>query len=203
MRVKRFILIALATAMVFATTACGGAGTSNQETTAEETSQNTGTIEVETEVTTEIPTTAKSTEITSEAIKPGNYVEHDNLKFSFEKAIQYDKIESDYYTAEPEDGKKYLVLFFEVENISDEDQYINIFYSKAYLDDYDIDQTSLLVEPEGYSMLSGDLAPGKKQKGYICYEVNPDWKKLEMTYRDGALNTSPTYDFVVTPDNLS
>lgn len=55
---KKIILISLAAATVFATTACGGVSTLNQETTAAET-----TVEVTTEEpTTEEPTTEKPTE---------------------------------------------------------------------------------------------------------------------------------------------
>ena len=58
---KKIILIALAAAMIFATTACGGAGTSNQETT---------TPETNVEVTTEKSTTEELTTVepTTEAV---------------------------------------------------------------------------------------------------------------------------------------
>lgn len=199
---KLFTLLILAALIsTAALTGCNNAST--QSTLDESSSQTTGTIaatEVETEAPTEAPTQAESS-----AIAPGSFVEHDNYKISFEMAKQYDEIQGDneFLTATPADGKKYLVLFFEFENISDEDQYVNIYYQKAYLDDYDIDSTLLVVEPEGYSTLAGDVAPGKKLKGYVAYEVDPDWQKLEFTYTDGLSADSPSYDFVVTPDDLS
>lgn len=192
----KFLFAMLAIFMIFSITACD-AGTGSSETP-----QNTGKIE-----TTVQQTTEPTTEITTEpnAVVPGNYVEHDNLKFSFESAKQYDEIKGDneYISSKPADGKKYLVLFFEVENISNEEQNVNLFYSKAYVDDYDIDQAMLLAEPDGYSALSGDLKPGKKLKGYLAYEVDPDWKKLEVTYTDGIFSDGPEYNFEVTPDKLS
>ena len=66
-----------------------------------------------------------------------------------------------------------------------------------------IDETYIFSDVEGYEDLSGDLAPGKKLKGYVCYEVNPDWQKFEFSYTDGIVSSDPTYEFVVTPDDLS
>ena len=196
---KRIILITLAATILLTTTACG----TMRRRIKEESSQKTGTIEVTTEVPTEEITTEEPTQAEVKAIKPGNYVEIDNLKFSFEKASQYDEIGEEYFVNKPEDGKKYLVLFFEVENISNEDQHVNMFYYDAYVDDYTIDETYIFSDVEGYEDLGGDLAPGKKLKGYVCYEVNPDWQKFEFSYTDGIVSSDPTYEFVVTPDDLS
>lgn len=188
---KKILLIALVATMALASTACSSSDNNTSKPV-------TGSIEATTETPTEEPTVAEL-----QAQKPGNYIEQDNLKITLEKAVQYDKIESDYISDEPDAGKKYLVLFMEAENISDEDQYINMFYTQAYVDDYEVEQDALIVEPEGYGMFSGDLAPGKKLKGYVCYQVDPDWKSLEFTYTDGILDTSATYDFIVTPDDLT
>lgn len=195
---KKLIIIAMIAVMAFSVTACGSKNTTPDSSS----SQKTDAIETTAEVTTEVATEPQTT--VASAVGPGNYIEGGNLKISFEMAKQYDEIQqSEYLTAKPEEGKKYLALFFEIENISSEEQNINMFYHKAYLDDYEIDQKALLVKPEGYDMLSGNLAAGKKLKGYVCYEVDPDWQKLEFTYTDGISSDSEKYDFVVTPDELS
>lgn len=192
---KKIILIALAATMAFGATACEVSTDNDTEPTAK-----TGVVEKTKEKE------ATTTEVVAEGAVPlGNFIEKGNYKFSFVDAKQYDEIkdpENEFLDATPSEGKKYLVLFFEVENISSEKQNVNLFYYKAYLDDYDIDQETILVKPEGYEMLSGDLAPGKKLKGYVCYEVDPDWKKLEFTYTDGILDSDTTYDFVVTSDEV-
>ena len=196
---KKLIIIAMIAAMALSVSACGASPNSTSDSS---NSQKTGAVETTVEETTETVTEPQTT--VPSAVGPGNYIESGNLKISFEMAKQYDEIQqSEYYTDKPEDGKKYLVLFFEIENISSEEQSINMFYHKAYLDDYEIDQKTLLANPEGYDMLSGDLAAGKKLKGYVCYEVAPDWQKLEFTYTDGISSNSEKYDFVVTPDDLS
>ena len=67
------------------------------------------------------------------SIKPGNYIQNSKFKMSFIQAKQYDEISSgEYFTNTPKNGKKYLVLFFEAENISEKKQYVNSFYFKAY-----------------------------------------------------------------------
>lgn len=194
---KKIILIALAATMAFGATACEVSTNNDTEPTAK-----TGAVEKTKEENTVTTTTSSNTE---GAVSLGNFIEKGNYKFSFVDAKQYDEIkdpENEFLDATPSEGKKYLVLFFEVENISSEKQNVNLFYYKAYLDDYDIDQETILAHPEGYEMLSGDLAPGKKLKGYVCYEVDPDWKKLEFTYTDGILDSDTTYDFVVTSDEV-
>lgn len=154
------------------------------------------------EKTTEPVVTEAPTKAVQAGIHPGSFVKQGNYKFTFEKAKQYDElVQSEFYTDKPDDGKKYLVLFFEVENVSDEDQHINQFNFDAYEDDYGIDISFILSNPEGYSVLSGDLKPGKKMKGYAAYEVNANWKKLEVTYQ--RTGDDVKYDFVVTPDDLS
>ena len=137
------------------------------------------------------------------AISPGYYLQKDTYKFTFERASLYDQIGDDeYFNDKPEEGKKFLVCFFEVENVSAEDSYVNSLYIKAYLDDYAINESVIFNEVDAYKSLGGDLQPGKKLKGYLCYEVNPDWKQLEFSYTDGVFD-GQVYSFVVTPDDIS
>ena len=135
-------------------------------------------------------------------IHPGHYLQKDTFKFTFERASLYDEISGEYFNDTPADGKKYLACFFEVENVSDDDAYVSSAYIKAYLNDYTINESFLLNDIEGYKALGGELQPGKKQKGYICYEVGADWEKLEFTYTDGFFDAQ-TYDFIVTPDDIT
>lgn len=136
------------------------------------------------------------------AVKPGHYIQNEKFKFSFVKAKQYDEIaESEYYTNKPENGKKYLVLFFDVENVSSKNQFVNSFYFKAYEDDYSISESYIMGDIDGYSMFSGEIAPGKKTKGYLSYEVDPGWKSFEVKYQEFGDNGS--LDFIVTPSELS
>lgn len=140
------------------------------------------------------------------AAKPGESVQNSNFKIGLTSAKLYDKItfgEGDFtYDTTPDEGKKFLVLFFEAENVSSEEQHINMFYYESYLDDTKIESETLLSDVEGMSLFSGDIAAGKKMTGYVAYQVNPDFEKLEFTYTDGMSSGSDKYNFIITPEDL-
>ncbi len=203
---RTILLVALTVSMLITASACTGtpSNSSSQSSTiiseiesSEPESKETSSEEVSSEELSSAPAAAK----------PGESVQNSNLKISLTSAKLYDSIdvgEEDYsIEITPDDGKKYLILFFEAENISDEDQYINIFYYDSYLDDTAVDSETLLTDVEGYSMFTGDIASGKKLKGYVAYQVDPDWEKLEFTYTDGISSDSDKYNFIVTPADFA
>lgn len=194
---KRVLIVLLAAVISVSAAGCSAAKSSGSNP-----AQQTGTIAQQTSETT--VTKAEETTIAeaSAGIKPGSFVQNTNYKFSFEKAKIFDEISSgEYFTNTPKDGKKYLVLFFDVENVSSKDQYVNYLYIKGYEDGYDINLSMLLGDVDGYSALTGDLAAGKKMRGYLAYEVNENWKEFELTYK--AIGDKDSYDFSVTPNDLS
>lgn len=89
--------------------------------------------------------------------------------------------ESDNQFIQPADGKIYYKVDVEIANNSDKDTAISsIVNTEAYVDDYSIDETY----PAGIdNMLSGELAAGKKIKGSLVYEVDSDFKVLELQYK--------------------
>lgn len=165
-------------------------------------SAKSGTLPQRVQETTQAPTKAEDS-----AIKPGNYIQKSTFKFSFLKAATYNEIKSsEYFSNKPAAGKEYLVLFFEVENVSNENQYVNTLYFKAYVDNYDVSEKYLMGDVDGYSsMLSSgrDLAPGKKTKGYMAYEVDKSWKNFETIYKEGFLDSDEKYVFAVSSSDLS
>lgn len=186
---KKYLLLALAAVLALSSFGCTKAGKNGSY-------QETGTL-----AASEVQTTAAKPE--EGGIHAGNYLKKSKFKFSFVKAKQYTEIkESEFYTNTPAAGNVYLVLFFDVENVSDKNQYINPFYFKAYQDNYEVDDKSILITKiDGYSTFSGgDLAPGKKSKGYLAYELPADWKNLEVTYKE--MYDSKAYNFIVTPQDL-
>lgn len=114
----------------------------------------------------------------------------------------YDEIRGEYYNDVPADGKKYLVLFFEVENVSNKDNHFNYFFLESYLDGYSTNSVITLNEPEGYGELAGDVAAGKKMKGCLKYEVSPSWSELEVSYKEWIGTSDKIATFVVTPDKV-
>ncbi len=130
----------------------------------------------------------------------GDTVTGNEWKITLESAKVYDEIADEYYSDVPKDGKKYLVLFFEVENISDKDSFFNYYYLESYLDGYGTTSVLTINKPEGYDDLTGDVASGKKMKGCLKYEVNSDWEELEVSYKEWVGNSDKIATFVVTPD---
>lgn len=135
----------------------------------------------------------------------GETVSSDNWKVTLRYAKQYTEIESkdSSYTDKPNDGKIYLVTFFEAENISDKEDYFNPLYISASVDGYEADMKILLNKPEGEENISGNVAPGKKTKGFIAFEVKPSWRDFEITYRDDITEGSKKLSFQIHPEKLN
>lgn len=88
------------------------------------------------------------------------------------------KYESDNEFDQPEDGKIYYRVELELANTGSTEQAISSIVSfDAYVDDYSIDQTYVNDDT-----LDGTLAPGKKLKGSLVYEVPKDFKTLQIDY---------------------
>lgn len=95
----------------------------------------------------------------------------------------------------PEDGKKFLILEFEITNNSSDSIDISSIASfEAYCDDYSLNEdymASQLPEFSGKSQLDGTVSAGKKMNGIIAYQVPADFKNFEV-------NVTP--DFWTTKD---
>lgn len=143
-------------------------------------------------------------EKTIEYCNIGQSITNDKWKISFLSAKQYDCVEGEYSTSYPEkDGNKYLILFFEVENVGKEDDYFNRLNFESYIDSYSSDEITFFGGVEGYDALTGDVAVGKKLKGYVAFEVSPDWKEVETSYVDGLWSSSKIANFKVKRADLS
>ena len=83
----------------------------------------------------------------------------------------------------PEEGNVFVAFELEIENKSDSPIAISsLMCFEAYFDDYAAN-FSLGAETEsGSNQLDGEIAPGKKMKGAICYEVPADWSTAELHF---------------------
>ena len=106
-----------------------------------------------------------------------------SLKLTLTNAYIYDSIGEGYSVNTPAEGKEYLVLFFDVENISTESEYVSHYDFDGYVDDVACDVRSIFGDIEGIKDLSTNLAPGKKAQGFVAFEVNKDWKDFEIHYK--------------------
>ena len=138
------------------------------------------------------------------AAKVGQTVTGDKWAISLLYAKVFSEISDGTFTTKPEtEGNVYLVLFFEVENVSSEDDYFNYLYIESYVDSYNTGLSVLFTNPDGYDTLTGNVAAGKKLKGCLAWEVSADWKELEVSYKDGVWTSDKAATFVVTPADLT
>ncbi len=83
----------------------------------------------------------------------------------------------------PSEGKVFVLAEFEIANNSDKDLAISSLLSfKAYADDYSLNYSVAAMIDKSDSTLDGSVAAGKKMKGWIGYEVNADWGKVEIEF---------------------
>lgn len=81
----------------------------------------------------------------------------------------------------PADGNVFVLVEFEIANNSDKELAISSMLSfDAYQDGYSTSLSfSALMEKSG-EQLDGSIAPGKKMKGSIGYEIPKDYNELEI-----------------------
>lgn len=112
--------------------------------------------------------------------KLGDVVELDGVSISL---ISIDKSKGSQFN-KPEKGNEFVLCEFEITNNSAEELSVSSMLSfEAYCDDYACEYSiSALMEKGNKDQLDGSVAPGKKMKGVIGYEVPEDWKALEIQY---------------------
>lgn len=174
----------------------GLCGCTSSKTTSSN-NQTKGTVASSSQAPTEKPTEA------SKAVTIGEFVQDEKWKVSFLSAKQTNEIKGEYMSTKASDGKTLLIMFFEVENISDEDDYFNYFYFNGYCDDTSVDQKAVLGDIDGNGTLTGDVAKGKKLKGCITYEVPADWKTFELDYVESQISSDNKMTFTVTTEQAT
>lgn len=166
MKRKLFLAIAflLTAALLFSLAACEltGSGTSKEEGTSNATSSPSQTT----------------------SGKVGETISNGKWKLTLKEAKTYTEIKSEYFTDTPDEGKVYLALFFEAENISAEDDYFNYLYGDSYVDSYSVNSEILLSDIDGQKTMAGNIAAGKKLIGYLVWAVPEDWSEFEFNYND-------------------
>jgi len=119
----------------------------------------------------------------------------DKWKMTYLDCKSYTEI--DEYT-KAEDGKEFVVASFELENISAESQTFSIAFLESYFDDYRTPITVLGQQIDGaYAIGATSIEPGKKIKGYLSYEVELGWEKLDIVYNDSLLDDSNAIKFTI------
>ena len=99
--------------------------------------------------------------------------------------------------SEPPAGYKYVMVKFEVENISsDNDElYVSSLNFNADADGVAVDDA--YVGNDQYKSLSATLGKGKKSIGYIFYEVPVSAEKISITYNPNFWVDGNAIEFIV------
>lgn len=97
----------------------------------------------------------------------------------------------------PADGKKYIMVKFEVENINEENDelYVSSLSFNAYADGVAVSST--YPASDSYNDLSATVGKGKKAIGYIFYEVPNDAKKITIEYNADFWSDGTVIEFIV------
>ena len=130
----------------------------------------------------------------------GDTLTGEDIRITLTGAYMYDSIGDGYLIDTPDEGKEYLLFFFDVENISDDNKYISYYDFDGYVDDVDVSTAILFNDVDGIKNLSSDLAPGKKAKGFVAFEVDKTWNEFEIHYKENIWENN-TLIFKVTNSN--
>ena len=102
---------------------------------------------------------------------------------------------ADFFT--PQDGYVFVGCEFEIANNSKNEINVSSYVSfNAYCDGYAISQSmtgASAWDKNGKKTLDGTVAPGKKLSGVIVYEVQSDWKELEVSYSPSFWGKAMTF----------
>lgn len=98
------------------------------------------------------------------------------------------KNELGYYMV-ADDGKEFVIVFFKIENITEEVQIFSVFDASFYFDDVKKSQTlGASIIDDSYQLFTLSVDPGKKANGYFLFETSTDWEKWDFIYDDDILH---------------
>lgn len=127
----------------------------------------------------------------------------DEKKISFYGLKEYTKFKNGKMVEKPEKGKKYLVLYLNIENRAPENFYFNENNFSSKLDGKDYEHTVLFSDPEPYYVTCfHNVLPATALYGFIVWEVPNDWKTLDIKYTGLEGSDGATLNMNLTPEDL-
>lgn len=95
--------------------------------------------------------------------------------------------ELDIFTTAKE-GTEFVIVYFEIENITDEEQSFSAIltsYAEFYIDGYKVSQVTYgVMKNNAYQLLSVPVESNRKAKGYFLFQTETNWQTLEISYDD-------------------
>ncbi len=91
----------------------------------------------------------------------------------------------------PDEGKVFVLCEFELENNSGQNVSVNSFGSfDIYVDDYAAELEHMVSLITDKPSLSGDIVPGKKMSGVVCFQTPTDWAESEVRFKPDYLGNA-------------
>lgn len=115
---------------------------------------------------------------------------------------EYEKLEGEDFTDTPEEGYRYLVLFLQIENRTESEDYFNTELLSAALDGEEITNSFLINAPESYSTIFTNIPAQSNANGFIVWQVPTDWQTLELTYRGWEGSGNIIVHAALTPEDM-
>lgn len=131
----------------------------------------------------------------------GDTLKTDKLKITLKEALMYSSVGEGSYLQTPAEGKEYLIFFFDIENISDENEYISYYEFDGYVDGYTVSVKNLFNEVNDTEELSANLSPKMKTRGFVAFEVDSSWEEFEIHYSELFGYKDELVFKVINPDN--
>ncbi len=112
-----------------------------------------------------------------------------------------DSVGAEPYDEKASYGKKLLVLYFDVTNVTEDSAYFNYIYFKASVDGETAIQRIVSAKTlEGRTVAIGSVASEETARYYIIYEVPENWQTFEIYYDIGGMHSDKLADFKFTND---
>ena len=111
----------------------------------------------------------------------GETIDYDGVKITMKKVKTSKGDKSSFIEADK--GKEFVIANVSIKNDSDKKVNVNWASFEAYYDDNAVEADPLgqsLPQVKKAGELFGDVAPGKKIKGCVVYQVPKSWKKMEI-----------------------
>lgn len=113
----------------------------------------------------------------------------------------YKKLESKLYKDKAAKDKEFLVLFLEINNKQNDNDYINVNYLNAKVDGKNIKNQVLFNDPEEFKTIFQNVGPGSSLKGFVVWEVPDNWKKIKVVYDGWKDSDNLSLNCTFTPDD--
>ena len=123
--------------------------------------------------------------------KAGETCNAEGLKITLEKSEDY---VSDKDYIQPEKGKKFIRVYFNIKNETGTDMYVSSYGFACYADDFKCEENYM---GENITESYGAISNGRSTKLCVCYEVPVNAKSIEVEYKPMSASSSNIYSFKV------